>query len=165
MIKRISMIFTAVILFSAFNLDGRAQSPAHPARSKPAEVIILGTIHQAHRKNSKYSAEVLRDIIIRLKPVEILFEMPPTSDGKPTIVHDRMAFGDKDESWAANAAADSLNIPVLAYDQEGRDEIYKKTNYFARQESLDHKMSAYREDIQKNNPTSLDAMVAVDNLM
>ncbi len=34
-----------------------------------------------------------------------------------------MAFGDKDESWAANMSADIVNIPVIAFDQEICEEI------------------------------------------
>src|SRR5260370_24323105 len=87
------------------------------------EVVLLGTIHGMHQQNLRYSVDVLRDLIVRLKPGAILIELPPTIGREPTIEKQRASgrFAN-DENWSANAAADVLQIPVVGYDREGRKE-------------------------------------------
>jgi hypothetical protein len=42
----------------------------------PTEIVLLGTLHGAHRKNARYSVDILRDMIVELKPAAIPIRAP-----------------------------------------------------------------------------------------
>jgi hypothetical protein len=69
-------------------------------------------------------------LVVKLKPGAILIELPPAIGGEPTMEKQRVArrFAN-DENWSANAAAYVLQIPVIAYDREGRNEYYEETTH------------------------------------
>jgi hypothetical protein len=94
------------------------------------EVVLLETLHGMHNQNAGYSVGILRDLVVKLKPGAILIELPPAIGGEPTMEKQRVArrFAN-DENWSANAAADVLQIPVIAYDREGRNEYYEETTH------------------------------------
>ncbi len=85
--KRRSALFalTSVVLaldtVSASDVQTNATAPA----PIPTQVIILGTLHGSHEANTNYSLEVLRKIIVAVKPAAILVEQPPESGGRPTV--------------------------------------------------------------------------------
>ena len=108
------------------------------------EVVLLGTLHGMHQQNSRYSVDILRDLIVRLKPGAILIELPPTIDNEPAIEKQRASgrFAN-DENWSANAAADVLQIPVVGYDREGRNEFYQETKYFDREAQLNRRINSW----------------------
>lgn len=105
----------------------------------------MGTLHGMHPQNSRYSVDILRDLIVRLKPGAILIEPPPMIGGESTS-EKQWAVGRfaNDENWSANAAADVFQIPVFAYDREGRNEYYQETNCFDRQERLNRRINSWR---------------------
>jgi pheromone shutdown protein TraB len=125
---------------------GAVWGAAVPAGEDPCQVILLGTIHGMHGQNKQYSLDALRDLIETLKPAEILIELPPMIDGRPTMEEGRV---DKalagNENAAANAAAKALRIPIFPYDRDGRNEFYRKTKYFERQKELSRKVGAWLE--------------------
>jgi hypothetical protein len=124
------------------------------------EVVLLGTLHGMHQQNSRYSVDILRDLIVRLKPNAILIELPPMIGGEPTIEKQRVSgrFAN-DENWSANAAADVLQIPVVGYDREGRNEYYQQTKYFDRQEKLNRQITSWLSSTE--NATTASAEVAL----
>jgi len=124
------------------------------------EVILLGTIHGMHQQNPQYSLEILRDLIVRLKPGAILIELPPTIGGAPTIERQRASgrFAN-DENWSANAAADVLQIPVVGYDREGRNEYYQQAKYFDREGQLNRRINSWLSSTE--NATTAPAEVAL----
>lgn len=124
------------------------------------EVVLMGTLHGMHQQNSRYSVDILRDLIVRLKPGAILIELPPTISGEPTIPKQRVSgrFAN-DENWSANAAADVLQIPVVGYDREGRNEYYQQTKYFDRQERLNRRINSWLSSTE--NATTVPAEVAL----
>ena len=108
------------------------------------EIVLLGTLHDGHQKNARYSVAVLRDLIVKLKPAAILVELPPAIGGLASLEKERIAgrfAGNENDS--ANAAADALRIPVVAYDREGRNEFYRDTRYFERQEQLSRRINSW----------------------
>jgi uncharacterized protein DUF5694 len=123
----------------AAGIGGFSASAARGAES--TEVVILGTLHDMHQQNARYSLEILRDLIVKLKPAAILIELPPAIGGEPTVEKQRAAgrFGNN-ENWSANAAAEMLQIPVIPYDREGRNEYYRETKYFDRQTQLSRRV-------------------------
>ena len=63
-----------------------ALAPAAAARVKPkaaggsfrpTEVIVVGTIHDAHRTSTRYSTDVLRRLLIAMRPAFVLTEIAP----------------------------------------------------------------------------------------
>lgn len=121
------------------------------------EVIVVGTIHGDHRANEAYSAETLRDIIVALQPAAILIELPPTINGRPTVVNGRRAawLAEANEGWAENAAADALSVAAVPYDREGRNEFYARTDYFARRDSASSRLASLAADLRAQNAGAL----------
>ncbi len=51
--------------------------PVRTTRSRRNEVIMVGTIHAAHRTSVRYSVDVLRKLIREIRPDYVLTEIPP----------------------------------------------------------------------------------------
>jgi len=140
------MVYMAIVRFSPTALGFLlCFIPSAATCADTTEVVILGTLHGMHQKNARYSLDTLRSLIVELKPAAILIELPPTIDGEATVVDHRAAgrFAD-DENGAANAVADALKVPVVAYDREGRNEFYRETKYFEREAALNRRINAWR---------------------
>ncbi|MGA2786054.1 MAG: hypothetical protein ABSF60_00860 [Verrucomicrobiota bacterium] len=125
----------------------------------PTEVIIIGGLHERHRDNTNYSTKALTEIIVGLKPTAILIELPPTIGGKPTIKEHRIVFSSP-ECNAANAAAETLKVPIICFDRPGRNEFYKETHYFDRQKRADEALEVWGRTLAETNPESVDLQVA-----
>ena len=122
----------------------------------PTQVVILGTLHGSHKTSTNYSLEVLRKVIVAMKPAAILVEQPPDRDGQPTVRDGRATNpGGSVECTVANLAADDLDVNVIPYDREGRDELYQKTRYFARQQAAYARLDQWLEAQKRNAPDSI----------
>ena len=132
-------------LISALILIGNYIVPVPTARAADStEVVLLGTIHGMHQQNPQYSVAILRDLIVSLKPGAILIELPPSIGGKPTIEKERApGWLVSNENLSANAAADVLQVPVVAYDREERNEYYQETKYFDREKQLNRQIDSW----------------------
>jgi hypothetical protein len=132
-----------------------------PAKAvDPTKIVLLGTIHGSHQQNPRYSLDILRDLIVKLKPAAILVELPPTIGGQLTVEEQRIIKSlAVDENKSANAAADLLQIPVIPYDREGRNELYKQTKYFDRQTQLSRRIDSWLDNAE--NRTAAPAETAV----
>ena len=136
---------------SALLMIGICGLPTPTAKGADStEVVLLGTLHGMHHQNARYSVGILRDLVVKLlKPSAILIELPPAIGGEPTIEKQRIAGRlANDENWSANAAADVLQIPVIAYDREGRNEYYEETKYFDREGRLNRRIDPWRSSTE-----------------
>jgi hypothetical protein len=50
---------------------------AQPAANEKTRVVMIGTIHGDHKTSTRYSLDVLRRVLIAIKPDQILTEIPP----------------------------------------------------------------------------------------
>jgi hypothetical protein len=77
--KRLSVLFalTSVVLSPGTTPTCSAQTNATAPGPIPTQVVILGTLHGSHKANTNYSLEVLRKIIVAVKPAATLVEQPP----------------------------------------------------------------------------------------
>jgi len=157
-----------LILFSAGLCCGislaQSQTPADPNKT---QVVILGTIHDAHYKNPKYSPDVLKDIVLSLKPAVILNELPLSlvdPNGRPIE-----KFRQKDmthiagagpECWAADTAAQQLGIKQIPFDRPDRQKNFKKTRYFEREKSSQELLAKWGHQIEKSDANSVDIKIA-----
>src|ERR1035441_3337295 len=107
--------FTLCVL----TLMGTLGLPAPAAEGADStEIVLLGTLHDGHQKNARYSVAVLRDLIVKLKPAAILIELPPAIGGLASLEKERIAgrfAGNENDS--ANAAPAALRIPLGKYDR------------------------------------------------
>ena len=106
-----------------------------PPTNKPTEVIIIGTIHKWHLENPRYSPEVLKRILSALEPNAILNELPLSQvdkQGRP-IYKSRNTSA---EGWAADTVASQLGIRQIPFDRPDREENFKKTRYFEREQQV-----------------------------
>lgn len=128
------------------------------------EIIVVGGLHGMHKQNPKYSPEILRNVIVNAKPAAILSELPATVLGKPTIVNGRIdarfASDASDENWSANAAADVLNVPVIAYDRADRNEHFATVKYFERMEALSKQIRSWLRDERNRQTSPAEAAIA-----
>ena len=127
---------------AAGSYEARPDSPA-------SEVVIVGTIHAYHQKNARYTQEVLRDILVACEPNAILVELPATMHGKPTVEDGRLVndFARADEGWAAQKAAEQLQVPIFPYDIDRRREVRRENGYWERRRRADERFEAWmRQD-------------------
>ena len=130
-----------------------------PPETKKTQVVIIGTIHDKHYKNPKYSPEILKQIILSLNPDAILNELPLSQvdpNGRPL-------FRDPNkhpEGWVADTVATQLGIKQIPFDRPDREENFKKTNYFERQKRASKLANEWGEQIVKEDPNSVDCKIA-----
>ena len=152
-LSALTLLALAVGTLAASNAETNAPAPA------PAQVVILGTLHSSHRTSANYSLEVLRKVIVVMKPAAILVEQPPDRGGEPTVRDGRATNpGGSVESTVANLAADDLDINVIPYDREGRDELYQRTHYFARQQAAGARLDQWLASQKRNAPDSMPVL-------
>jgi hypothetical protein len=151
----------SVVLGSGSLAPAHAQTNAPAPASAATQVIILGTMHGSHKASTNYSLEVLRKIIVALKPAAILAEQPPEIGGQPTVRNGRVVSDLSGvENRIANLAADVLGVNVIPYDREGRDELYQRTHYFAREQAAHERLDKWLELQATNAPGSMPLRVA-----
>ncbi len=130
-------------------------------QNQKTKIVIVGGIHQAHHKNSKYSCEVLKEIILSLKPDVILNELPLSQidpDGRPIErLRDKQI---SPECWAADTAATQLGIKQIPFDRCDREENFKKTSYVQRRKRWGRFIKKWAKQLEKEDPNSLNIKIA-----
>jgi len=143
-------------LCTGSNLTETTKDP----QSQVTQVVIIGTSHSAHYKNPNYSPEMLKEIILSLKPDAILNELPLSlvdPNGRP-LIRDRNSSGP--ENWAADTVATQLGIRQIPFDRPDRQENYKKTNYFERQKRSNELSNKWIKETIDKDPNSLDIEIS-----
>ncbi len=123
-----------------------------PAKAEKTEVIIIGTIHELHLRNKRYSPEVLKEILLELKPDAVLNELPLSQvqdDGRP-VFRDR----NHPEGWASDQVAQQLGIKQIPFDRPDRQENFKRTRYFERKKRYDELFEKWVKQLEKEAPAS-----------
>jgi hypothetical protein len=140
------------------------QSPSADALidANKTQVVIIGTLHKRHYKSQKYSPEILKEIIISLKPDAILIEQDLSQvdpSGRPLE-----KFRAKDpnwdpENWITDEVAMQLGIKQIPFDRPDREEYYKKTNFLQRRKDYMASIKKWFEELKKDNPKSADLKI------
>jgi hypothetical protein len=152
--KLVMLAALCTTLFTLPRLNAQTNLPA-----PPTQVVLLGTQHGAHKTSANYSLEVLRRVLVTIKPAAILIEQPPEMGGQPTVLNGRATNpGGSVECTMANLAADELDIEVISYDREGRNELYQKTRYFARQQVAWEKLEKWLKEQKRTAPDSIPVL-------
>ncbi len=158
---RLSKIIPLITLCCIFCINSSLAEPDTPAETQKTQVIIIGTIHQTHNKNPKYSPEILKEIILSLKPDAILNELPLSlidPDGSPIK---RLRNKNKSpESWASYTIATQLGIKQIPFDRPDRQKNFKKTRYFERQKQTKKLEKKWFEQLKAQHPNSVDIKTA-----
>jgi len=122
------------------------------------KVVIIGGIHDFHYKSPEYTPEVLKEIILALKPDAILNELPLSlvdPNGRPLPRH----YVQSPECWAADTVATQLGIKQIPFDRPNRQEHYKKTKKFERRKKAEKRFSEWSEQVKINAPESVDLKI------
>ena len=126
------------------------------------QVVVLGTIHEAHHRNPHYTPDKIKDIIISLKPDAILNELPlrlVDPNGRP-IEEIRVKTNSWPEIWAADSAAVELKVEQIPFDRPDRDENYEKTKYYERERRANDLAKKWQQQVLSENPDSIDLKIA-----
>jgi carboxyl-terminal processing protease len=149
-----------LVCFSLCTANSSAELQIAPKALK-TQVIIIGTIHEKHYENPKYSPEALRKIIFSLKPDAILNELPLSlvdPDGRPIeSIRKQDRWGP--ETWASDTVATQLGIRQIPFDRPDRDENYRKTNYLKREKQMFELIDKWQQQMQKEDPNSVDLKI------
>jgi hypothetical protein len=88
-------------------------------------------------------------------------ELPPAIGGQPTVEKQRVVTGrfGSNEGWSANAAAEALQVPVIPYDREGRNEWYQQTKYFDRQAQLSRRVNDWLKKEESRKEATAEAAI------
>lgn len=151
----VHLALTSVVLALGTTATSNAQTNSPAPTSVPTQMVILGTLHGSHQTSTNYSLEVLRKLIVAMKPAAILVEQPPDFDGQPSVHNGRATELRSTENVVANLAADDLDVNVFPCDKEGRDEFYQKTRYFPRQEAAYARLRKWLAAQKRNMPDSI----------
>ena len=128
-------------------------------KPQKTQVVIIGGIHSFHHKNPNYSPEILKEILLSLKPDVILNELPLSlvdPNGRPII---RSRNANEPEMWAADQIAQKLGIKQIPFDRPNRQEHYRKTRKFQRRKKAEKRFSEWLEQVKTNAPESVDLKI------
>jgi hypothetical protein len=159
--KRFGMKGSLYSAISALMIIGQALAQ-ESSKDSPAktEVVIVGTIHQAHFQNPNYNVERLKEILVSLKPSAILNELPlelVEPDGRP-----KAREKDKQpECWATDTVANELGILQIPFDRPDRQENFRKTRYFEREDQSNSRFKQWGLKLFKETPESPDLKIAL----
>jgi hypothetical protein len=134
-----------------------------PAEAKETQVVIIGTIHSTHHKNPKYSPEVLKEIIVSLKPDIILNELPLSlvnPNGRP-IEQIRGRDSDCPEVWAADQAAMELGVKQIPFDRRDREKNRQETDFYKKRKRSGEQRDKWLKEIKKDNPEAIELKISV----
>jgi hypothetical protein len=148
------------LVFCVLHITNTLAEPQTPSDCNKAQVVIIGTIHDFHYESPKYKPEVLKEIIISLKPDAILNELPLSQvnpNGRPISRH----YLQSPECWAADSAATELGIKQIPFDRPDREENFKKTNYWERQKRANELIEKWDKQIRRDDPNSLDLEITM----
>jgi hypothetical protein len=134
-----------------------------PSEVKKTQVVIIGTIHSGHHSNPKYSPDILKQIILLLKPDVILNELPLSlvdASGRPIESIRGKDLQGGPECWAADTVAMQLGIKQIPFDRPDRQENFQKTKYFEREKRSNELMNKWGREMINKDPNSLDIKIA-----
>lgn len=154
MLRIMCLVLICCGMYAGITFAGQRKTPS----DNKTEVIVIGTIHQFHHKVELYKPEVLKDIILALKPDAILNELPlslVSPNGRPLI----RDYHKSPEGWAADQAATKLSIKQIPYDRPDREENFKKTNYFGRSKRYGEMFEKWQKQVLENDPKSEDLKI------
>ena len=144
-------IITVALLCMSSIASGQASKPGEESpRAEKTQVVLIGTIHFQHHKSALYKPEVLRGIIVALKPAAILNELPLSqveTDGRP-----KSRTYQSPESWAADQAATELKAKQIPFDRPDRQKFYARTKYFSRQRRFSKQFQKWCRRMQSEDP-------------
>lgn len=129
-----------------------------PADCNKTQIVIIGTMHELHYESPKYTPEVIKQIILELKPDAILNELPLSQvdpNGRPLSSH----YLQSPENWAADMAATQLGIKQIPFDRPDREENFKKTNTFERQRQAREQTQKWLDELKNKDPNSIDLKI------
>jgi hypothetical protein len=121
------------------------------------EMIIIGTLHERHNDNPRYSQEVLSQVLLDLNPDAILLEALPewiNENGRvlPSCIFPVSGV----ENAVCDKVAGQLGIPIVPIDRTDRDENYRKTRYFERQNAWSKQINDLRQHLRDKHSDSPD---------
>ena len=152
-------ILNIVLFGGGLCLGNNIAENVNESQIQPAQVVIIGTIHSAHYENPNYSPEILKEIILSLKPDVILNELPLSQvdpNGRP-LFRDRQKHP---EGWAADTVAQQLGIKQISFDRPDRQENFRKTKYFEKQKKANELRKKCGEYLLQNEPNSINVKIA-----
>ncbi len=120
---------------------------SHFAFAKPAEVILLGTVHQ---NSQNVTAKDIEHVLTQLVPDIVLFEHPINWDNGNYIteLHNARSKGDATSIEAEallNYYKSNPSVIVKAYDIAERNRFYQEENYFEKEQAFFNDFLKYYE--------------------
>jgi len=161
--KKIFIIFGSIVVSCSSYAGNSLAEPRVSPEAIKTQVVIIGTIHSAHYKNPKYSPEILKEIILSLRPDAILNELPLSlvdPNGRP-IEKIRSKDSSCPEVWAADEAAIELGVKQIPFDRPDRQENFKKTKHFERQKRANKLARKWGQQLVQEDPNSVDVKIGI----
>jgi len=152
------IIYTVLFCCGLYAVGSYAESTISPETAK-TQVVIIGTLHKLHYKSQKYSPEILKEIIISLKPDAILIESDLSQvdpNGRPLEKFRAKDANWDPENWITDEVAMQLGIKQIPFDRPDREEYYKKSNFLQRKKDYMTSIKKWFEELKKDNPKSTD---------
>lgn len=138
--------------------EGAESADEVGAEPRPTEVVIIGTLHGAHETNPNYNERTLSNILVALEPDAICVELYSTFFNPDGSYREEVML-DHPEGRAEVAAAETLDLPLLPFDREGRNEFYQETGYFERLRSANETIQRRIGRMETEQPDSLPPKV------
>jgi len=125
------------------------------------EIVIMGTIHGRHDQNPRYSADVLRKILLDLQPAAICVELDgyyfdPDGSLQRWVVEREELRAASPEIVVAESVCSTLGIEILPFDIEGKQEFFQQTGFWERARQTSEAIDRWHQQLSAEHPESED---------
>lgn len=128
------------------------------ADNRKTSIYVIGSIHNLH-KSQIFNEHRFTSILKNIKPGKVLLEFPldwfdrygkPIQDLKESLENESEKDGIRDGQLAWKYCK-SHRIPCLPFDIKGRNEFFKKNNFFSRLALFQFEIEKYVKNSSVNN--------------
>ena len=130
----------------------------------PIELIIIGTLHSRHNTAKRYMPEALRQILLALRPHLICTETEARhigDDGYYKLDLEPESLMDKwPDGVVPDQVARQLGIRQVSFERDGRDQRYRETRYFEREERAYAQFQELVSQLASSDPMCVEYKIA-----
>jgi hypothetical protein len=145
-----------LLIFSGVSLAQASQVVRSDSLS--TEVIVIGTIHDAHNTSPYYNTRDLKRILLKLRPDALLIEIPENQMGKDGRVREQDRVGP--EIITADEVASELHIPQIPFDHPKRNE--NNSQLLGQWNEIQPRIAQLNQDIKSKHSLDLQFISLYD---
>ncbi len=118
------------------------------------EIVMIGTLHEGHRKNASYSVYDLHKILRRLQPEVLFLDLPTSLSGRRGTIPRRIINeGDLPELEALREIVSKENLDVVPFDIPDLIDRIERIN--SRRDEAGELLHQWQSELERNESNAM----------